>query len=574
MLRLLHPTDPAPDDSVIRIATERVRALAVLGGRAFTLEGDGQLVARALPGGTVLWSRGSTGRRLAAVGGRVVVAEREGVALLDPDDGAVDSRLTLGRSPGLIAGDVHGALVLAFPGGEVCGWEGGVLQPLPRLRGRVAAIDRRGPAVVVGLTDGRLLTARIGGGGWRVVGAEGAAISAVSLGADGTLVAARADGDVRVWCLRTGQERRALAGADGAVELLIGGDGRLFGAGAERLVHRWDAVDGSALGPLAGHRCPILGLGLDGEGRLWSAGRDGALLGWEVGLTNPRSALLGHGGGVRACAITGRLGFTGSRDGSVRAWDLVEGTLAAVWWRGSATVTSLCLPPGGGLLLGCSDGSLVCLSAPGRIAWRQRSAHRGPVTCLDCLGELVVSGGGDGTLRLWDGGGGAPVVARPDHTSRIRCMGPEPSGERVATGGYDGSLVLASPFGGDALVRVPDAHDGPVVGCAWAGDSLLTVGMDGALRRWDARLECIGEARAHAGGAVGVVPVAGGRAASVGGDGRVCLWELGAAGAPGLDMELALERGLDGLGAGRWAGGPLLLVGDRHGGVHAVIVDE
>jgi WD40 repeat protein len=162
------------------------------------------------------------------------------------------------------------------------------------------------------------------------------------------------------------------------------------------------------------------------------------------------------------------------------------------------------------------------------------------------------------------------VSARHDHGARLRCLALAPGGDLLATGSYDGGVAIGAPLGSAALAR-GQGHEGPVVGCAWVGDRLVSVGMDGTLRSWSAGAEPTACVAAHTDGAVGVAALSNDQLITVGGDGRVCLWRLNAAGDASLDHELDLGVALDGLGAETQTGrAPRLLVGDRYGGAHAI----
>jgi WD40 repeat protein len=105
---------------------------------------------------------------------------------------------------------------------------------------------------------------------------------------------------------------------------------------------------------------------------------------------------------------------------------------------------------------------------------------------------LVVSGGGDGTVRLWDAERPdiEPVVLR-GHEGSVSAVAVAAGGGRmiVVTGGRDGTVRLWDPGHPDTEAVVLRGHGGSVTAVALAtleGRSLLaTSGADGTVRLWD-----------------------------------------------------------------------------------------
>jgi len=579
MLRLIHPTAPAPSHCDASIPLDSPRALAAAGAWAFTLEGGERLVARSLPSAQQRWQRPSKGHLVAAAadGAHVAVADQRGVTIFDAPEGQIIQEPSVSRAVCSLALDGADGLVVGSHAGVVTVWRAGQWQHLCPLDQRVTAVARQGEVVAAGDANGVVVWLDLGADRRERLTGRDHAVTAIALLPDASLLAAWADGVVQHWTPGQAEPVQTFHGAAGPIASLVHHEGLILAAGDERLIHRWDAGSGETLGPLAGHARPILGMGVDRTGQLWTAGRDQRMCRWAPRCDPPRPALTGHGGGVRACCLREDSGFTGSRDGTVRRWTLSTGAWAETWLRGSAAVTALIQVPAGGLVVGRSDGSLTRLDAPQGQRWSLRKGHQGPVTCLGWLEGLVISGGADGALRVWDGSSGAPVAARPDHSSRLRCLALRADGAVVATGGYDGSLVIAAPLGGSPIAHA-EGHVGPVVSCSWVGERVTTAGMDGALRCWSAACQLLGSAEAHRYGAVGVEALDHGRLVSIGGDGRVCLWRLGGREdepyAPTLLAELDLGMALDGLGVQLGPqGSALLLVGDRLGGAHAIAVE-
>ncbi|MFO0877173.1 MAG: serine/threonine-protein kinase [Gemmataceae bacterium] len=154
--------------------------------------------------------------------------------------------------------------------------------------------------------------------------------------------------------------------------------------------------------------------------------------------------------------------------------------------------------------------------------------HRGPVSCLGFLpgGKLLVSGGADRTLRLWEvetgaersrfGGDrqaisclavtatglvvaghgvtlrgwdphtGQQLFGLSGHTDTVRCLALAPDGKRMLSGGEDRTVRLWDIERGRELLRLSKHRDG-VTGVAWAaqGRYALSSSRDQTIRLWD-----------------------------------------------------------------------------------------
>ena len=264
MLRLIHPTAPAPDHGTQCHPLDGVRALVVAGARAFTLEGGERLVARSLPDVRVHWTTAAAGHLLASSTGgeRLAVARRHGIEIIDGGDGQVVKERPLPCASCSLALDDQGALAVGSHGGIVLAWSSGGWLRLRPLRSRVTALARRGGVIAAGGADGKLCWIEIEGGSQRSFGERRQAVTAIALLPDDTLLAAWADGALEHWAPNEERLLRSFPGAAGPIHALACHDGRILAAGDERLIHRWDTHSAAPLGPLAGHQRPVLVLPL------------------------------------------------------------------------------------------------------------------------------------------------------------------------------------------------------------------------------------------------------------------------------------------------------------------------
>jgi WD40 repeat protein len=66
-------------------------------------------------------------------------------------------------------------------------------------------------------------------------------------------------------------------------------------------------------------------------------------------------------------------------------------------------------------------------------------------------GELLISGGGDGTLRWWDLHSGECVRVREGHQGTVQALKVSPDGSLLASCGDDGAIRLWDLYSGQPL---------------------------------------------------------------------------------------------------------------------------
>ncbi|KAG8458499.1 hypothetical protein KFE25_003034 [Diacronema lutheri] len=249
------------------------------------------------------------------------------------------------------------------------------------------------------------------------------------------------------------------------------------------------------------------------DGRVLSGGVDAKLCLWDAGARSARCAdLVGHGGSISAIRLSesAELALSASYDKTLRAWHLSRaGAPAATLRAHNAPVLELAWR-GDALASGDRAGQLVRWDvATGRALSAPISAHRGHLTALDVAAEpaggapLVVSGGHDGAVRLWDarasagaGAGAAAAGGRPAleatgvHTGAVNalCWHTLPSGAQLlVSAGADALIRLLEPRRSLAAVATCAQHRTHVYSLHCRADLAFSGAGDGVLLAHDLR---------------------------------------------------------------------------------------
>ena len=238
---------------------------------------------------------------------------------------------------------------------------------------------------------------------------------------DGELIAScSADTSIKLWKIGAGPaaETASLVGHSGSVEALAWHpDGSsLASGGADGSIRLWDAASGGLQAKLAAHRDEVTTLAFDMSGRwLYSGSRDSSIRRWDMRANYASDNLGGHDDWVREIALSpaGCLA-SASKDMSIRLWDI--------------------------------DSPLPSAAEPANRRQHKRrwKAHAGGVDALafSLDGSLLVSGGRDNRLRIWEAKTGRELVALVEHRRPVLALAIHPAGGLLASGSGDNRVIL------------------------------------------------------------------------------------------------------------------------------------
>ena len=413
---------------------------------------------------------------------------------------------------------------------------------------------------------------------------------------DGTVVAVTGcyDGRVQVWNAADGRALHTLTGHGARVTRVATGTagGRQVAVSGDRAgrVLVWDLAEGRLLHEpaSAGHGViTCLALGGDGErGRIVTGCADGRVAVWEPGTGRPAYVFAAHPGGVHGvdvALIHDRLvTVSGGADGHAVVWDVTDARPDAPETGHEEAMEAVAVAVPG-------EGPALCVAGGGERGAEVRDLATGEhrhtlddsgrrllvralaTAELPDVGPVVVAGGRDGALRMWELTGGSLVRVFPSCTGRIRAVavGRAADGRQVLVAGGDTALATVWDLATGDPLSTFTGHRGWVLATALTDGGRtpgLAVSGDrrGALLVWDVATGREVAALTRSGGRIDAVATAelpGQRtvALSGGAGGEVRLWDLGR---PGPAEPLTGLRGrVTALATARLPGGRVVAAG-------------
>lgn len=469
----------------------------------------------------------------------------------------------------------------------------------------------------------------------RTLSAHQGAVLAVAVSADArSAVSGGGDGTLRVWDLASGRCMRSIdAHRLGVFSVAMSSDGRVAvsscggrGGGGERIVRVWELSSGRCLRALEGHAGGVpsvaasadasvaISVSTDGTGRVWelASGRCMRVLNpmtkgvtavainadGDVAIYGSGSILCGndvHSVGLWDLAARPRSPWSYSRPRPATELDCTELAVQQALRRAEALLEKRDFAAAADRLREARNMPGLERHADLLDGWWQAArggrrgdllgswpvrvlaGHAGTITsvAISADGGRALTGGNDGTVRLWETASGRCLRMMAGHTDMVSSTAISSDGQRAVTCAGDPVDPRASDD--DTAVRVWDletgrclhtltGHTSRVLSVALSSDGRLALSgsKDRAARLWDLQAgRCL---RSLTYDSAGVLSVA------LSADGRVAL--LGCAGyeVPVFDLESGhCRRTLDSpyfvTAVALSADGQLALAGDWHGAI-------
>jgi cytochrome c len=195
------------------------------------------------------------------------------------------------------------------------------------------------------------------------------------------------------------------------------------------------------------------------------------------GLDSAGAQLRGHGGAVRALAISpdGASAVSGSFDTSTIRWSLSRDVAEQVLRFHDGPVNAVAFLKAGQLATAGEDGRVAIWSAGRQRPDTVLEGHQGPIVALAVSpnGATLASASWDHTIRLWPIAGGTPRVLE-GHSQNVNGVAFAPDGHTLVSASYDLTVRIwpladsASP----TILTVPT----PLNAVAIASDGEIVVG--------------------------------------------------------------------------------------------------
>ncbi|MCA9044295.1 MAG: protein kinase, partial [Planctomycetaceae bacterium] len=314
------------------------------------------------------------------------------------------------------------------------------------------------------------------------------------------------------------------------------------GSDAEGYVRLWDATTGNELSHFTGHKDAVVDVTFSPEGRwLLTTSYDGTARLWDISEPRqPAEALVldGHSWWVWEGAFSP--GFdplnstaksqivTASQDGKAIVWNVtassaasesqvstsgepeLTATAATTFSGHQGPVYSVAVNSDGVVATGGYDGRILLWKPEDvpqvsldellnrqqpNVNWTECHGHIGPVqtVAFSVRGDVLVSGGRDNAVIVWDTSEGRSLKSFRGHSSEVRSVRFTPDDSRIISGGKDN---LAIVWGIDDYEEIRSLHGRSLERHADAilsaqfsadGSQVVTAGRDRVAKLWDVR---------------------------------------------------------------------------------------
>jgi WD40 repeat protein len=323
-----------------------------------------------------------------------------------------------------------------------------------------------------------------------------------------TVVSAGRDETLRVWDLATGKEVRHWQRDDNSgstfsvYALALSSDGQRLAAASNATgrVTVWDPATGQPLRTLDAAIGPQAFVGFLDAGDTLLLQRDRTCQVFDVNtgtergsfkLENPDETVRRkekEGPHCLALSPDASLLLTAQAGGSVRAWDVAEGVEAYAIEGDGDPVSAAAVSPGNRLYAWATTrGQLHVNKASGDELYHLAPDGNYSIDALTFSpdGKQIACGGG-GVLCILAADSGREIHRIDAHGDGVTCLAYTPDGGLLVSGGYDSCIRVWDVRSGREKVPTDDNRGRILVALSADGNRLATAGVNQPIRCWDA----------------------------------------------------------------------------------------
>ncbi len=284
-------------------------------------------------------------------------------------------------------------------------------------------------------------------------------VYAVTLSSDGhSALSAGSDLMLRHWSTANGEEIATLKGHARPVRhVAFLPDARFaVSAGDDRSARLWSLAQGSLVRTFDRHDSEVLSLSVTADGLgIVTGTRFRSVMRWDLNTGRAMSEFGDHNGPVTAIATTptGQYALTGGQDRLLRLHNMPGLGLERPLGQLPDGILSIAIAPDAErAAVACGDGAIYSWDLRATSPVEQRPTpprqtmrgHDGAVRSVTFIadGRIILSGGRDGTLRLWHADTGQSLLVIGAHRDQIHAVAAGPHQGLAATAGADGQVRL------------------------------------------------------------------------------------------------------------------------------------
>ena len=259
-----------------------------------------------------------------------------------------------------------------------------------------------------------------------------------------------------------------------------------------------DAHTGEELKLLSGHASEVLSVAYSADGlTLASGSKDNTVRLWDVQSGQNKLTLEGHEDAVTSVVFSpdGGTLASGSEDSTIRLWDTKSAYHKSTLEGHQRGVTSVVFNPQGSKLASGSDDHTVRLweseirfGQNRCIATLQKQDARAKSVVFSPDGHLLASGGAVGTICLWKLSNIERPISLSGHTETVHAIVFSPDGRTLASGSADNTIHVWDARGGQHFATLK-GHTNGVFSVEFSPDGgmLISESYDSTIRFWDVK---------------------------------------------------------------------------------------